>query len=263
MSNRNVKSAALVVAAASLLFVPAATAPSARGQSGSTLRGLPAVSLDRTGLDDALTFLQNLSGLTFYVDWPRLELAGIDRSAPVTLQLRNVSVRKTLSLILDSVSPDEPLTFYVDNGVVTITTLEHADSELIVKVYDVRDLLVDVPNFRAPTNLGGGGGNGGGFGGGGSGGGSGGSGGFGSGGGSGGSGGFGSGGGGGGGTGGGGGNGDTTDGKSKQERADDLVSLITTTIRTEVWQVNGGRATIAFFNGNLVVNAPRSVHDLL
>lgn len=62
---------------------------------------------------------------------------------------------------------------------------------------------------------------------------------------------------------GGGGGGMGNDGKSREERAQELVDLITATVRPDIWEENGGVATIRFFNGNLVVHAPRSVHELL
>ena len=148
-----VLNAAVSCATGAFLLAAPTALPAAPAAAG---RGVPALSLDQTPLSDTIAFLQNLTGLTISVDRPRLEQAGVERDAPVSLQLRNVSFRKTLTLILDGVSVGEPLTFYVDEGVVTITTLEHADSELIVKVYDVRDLLVDVPDFEAPDFGGGG-----------------------------------------------------------------------------------------------------------
>ena len=250
--------------------------PDQRPQRASLAQGIPNFSLEATPLEDALSFLQNMTGVTFYIDWQRLEMAGVDRGTPVTLQLRGTSIRKTLNLVLDAASPLEPLTFYVESGVVHITTLEHADSELVLRIYDVRDLLVDVPDFFGPgLNMGGGGG-GGGMGGGGGGGTGGGGGGFGGGGGGGGYGGGGGGNqGGGGGSGmsgggsGGGGNGGGTGGsggsviESQEERAEELIELITEVVRPDIWKDNGGTATISYFQGNLVVNAPRSVHELL
>ena len=251
------------VASTALLAGPALARPAPRVLT----RPVPAVTFAGTPLEDAITFLSNLTGATIYVDWERLELAAVDRQSEVNLQLRNVSARRTLELILDSVSPFEPLTFYAEGGVITITTLSYADQQLFTQVYDVRDILADVPDFyigdlRLGLFGGGGQGGGGGFGGGGLGQGGGGNqgglgggnqGGFG-----GGQGGLGNG---GGNTGGQGGNGGER--ATKEEKAELLIEIITRTVRPDVWQVNGGTATLAYFNGNLVVNAPRSVHDLL
>src|SRR5688572_7726548 len=79
-------------------------------QRSSLSTRVPNFSLEDTPLEDALDFLENMTGVGFYVDWQRLELAGVDRSTPVSIQLRGTSVRKTLSLVLDAASPMEPLT---------------------------------------------------------------------------------------------------------------------------------------------------------
>ena len=50
---------------------------------------------------------------------------------------------------------------------------------------------------------------------------------------------------------------------SQTDRANEIIKLITDTVKPELWQVNGGTATISFFRGNLIVNAPRSIHEQL
>src|SRR5947207_1733060 len=60
------------------------------------------------------------------------------------------------------------------------------------------------------------------------------------------------------------GNGNDTEQKmTRAERAQALIDVITSTIQPDIWQVNGGTAAIRFFNGNLIVTAPRSVHEAL
>jgi hypothetical protein len=53
------------------------------------------------------------------------------------------------------------------------------------------------------------------------------------------------------------------DAVSKQQRADDLVKLIQDTVQPDIWRENGGTASIRYFNGHLIVTAPRSVHEAL
>ena len=50
---------------------------------------------------------------------------------------------------------------------------------------------------------------------------------------------------------------------TRTDRAQALVDVITSTIQPEIWQANGGTAAIRFFNGSLIVTAPRSVHEAL
>ena len=47
---------------------------------------------------------------------------------------------------------------------------------------------------------------------------------------------------------------------TSQQRADEIIKLITDTVRPELWRVNGGNCTISFMRGNLVVDG-RNVFD--
>ncbi len=187
-----------------------------------TRQPLPEIVLDEVPLDDALKYVSRLTRLPIVADWNVLEQAGVTRESPTNLRLKGVSTRTFLRYLLRSVPKDEPLTAYVDEGIVRITTLAAADRDLVLRVYDIRDLLVVIPNFTVDDVGQGGGGFGGG-------------------------------------AGGNGGGEETT----QQERAQPFIDLIQATVRPDVWDVNGGTASIRFFQGSLVVNAPRSVHARL
>jgi hypothetical protein len=227
-------------------------------------RVLPAVNFTNVTLKDAIEFLRDVSGSNMHVNWKAIEAAGITQDTPINIKLRQVSLRKVLALLLSEASGGAGLTFYIDDGVIEITTTEIADNVMYTVVYPVQDLLVEPPDFVAPPDFmlqgnngggGGGGGRGGGGGGGGRGGGGGG-------------GGRGGGGGGGGGWGGGGGgnmfgNQQNATPRDKDAKAKELVDLIRETVVPSIWVENGGKATIRFFSGNLIVTAPRSVHEAI
>jgi hypothetical protein len=222
---------------------------------------LPEAKFQNVPLRDALDFLRDVTGANMHVNWRALELLNITPQTTVSLQLRSVPMRQVLRMLLAEAGGEGLATFYVDEGILEITTRELADQEMFTRVYPVQDLLMEIPDFTAGGGVGGGGN--GSRGGGGSRGGSG----FGSGGnrgggggGSRGGGGYGSGGNRGGG--GGGGMGGLGSGTSAI-LADELILLIIDTIQPEVWRDNGGTASIRYWNGNLIVTAPRSVHEAI
>jgi hypothetical protein len=200
-------------------------------------RKLPELKFTQIPLGDAIDHVREATGANIHVNWRALELLNVTREMPVSLSLRDVTARRALKALLDETGVGDYLTFYVDEGVIEVTTREIADAKLITRVYPVEDLVVEVPNFAGPTfnlqqstSVSGGGGGGGGSGGtlfqG----------------------------------------GETTQGQeitTKQQRADGLVQLITETVRPEVWRENGGTASVRYFNGHLIVTAPRSVHEQL
>lgn len=225
----------------------------ARARRSALDQVLPEVRFTNVALKDALEFLRDVTGANIHVNWKAIEAAGVAQDTNVNMRLREVPMRKALTLLLNEAAAGTSLTYYFDQNVLEITTRDLADKEMFTRVYPVEDLVMDIPDFTnspdlslAATSTGGSGGGGGGRGGGSSGGG---------------------GGGGGGGSGlfGGGGNTAAADEKhkTKTERGEDLVTLIRETVYPDVWRDNGGNASIRYFNGQLIVTAPRSVHEAI
>jgi len=201
-------------------------------------RTLPSLNFAGVALNDAIDFLRDVSGANIHVDWRALETAGVGKDTVVNVRLRSVSMRKVLSLLLNEAGGGSLLTYYASEGVIEITTREVADRQMFTRVYPIQDLIMDVPDFVGPdfniaqANTGGGRGGGGGggqsiF----------------------------------------GGSGASTSkdehNMTKEERAQQLIEVITSTIQPDIWAANGGTAAVRFFNGNLIVTAPRSVHEAL
>ncbi|HEY8665052.1 MAG TPA: hypothetical protein VIL86_00220 [Tepidisphaeraceae bacterium] len=210
-------------------------------------QSLPEMKFDNVGLNDAIDFLRDVSNANIHVNWRALEDAGIPKDTQINVRLRSVPMRKVLSLILSEASSEGKLTYYLDDGVIEITTTEIADRQLITRVYPIEDLIMEIPDFSGPdfnlestsstsTNRNGGSGTG---------------------------------------TGSSSGSGsgglfqgadqskDQNKAASKKERADALVQLIMDTINPNIWKENGGPASIRFYNGHLIVTAPRSVHEAI
>lgn len=237
--------ATLVVAAG--LLIGAVSLPVSAGPTSRTLaRALPEMKFDGVGLADAIDFLRDVTAANIHVDWRALEEAGISRDTPVNIRLRNVSLRKVLNMLLNEAGGGDQIGWMVDEGVITITTKERVNSEMHTRIYNVEDLLMEIPQFtNAPSfslestsTRGSGSGSGSGGGGGGDGGGEG---------------LF------------GGGDTDREDEvtPTKEERAEELLTLIKELISPDIWLDNGGTATIRYFNGNIVVRAPRFVHEAI
>jgi len=202
-------------------------------------RALPEVAFDGVGFSDVIDFLRDVSGANIFVNWKTLEGAGVDRNAPVTAKLRNVKFSKALSIILDSVGGGTAkLGYTIDEGVIEIGTADDLSKNTLTRVYDIRDLIINVPDFNnAPDfsltstsnntsqngGAGGGGGGGGGqgqslF------------------------------------TGGGGGQGGQQEGQTRQELVDSITKLITETVAPDSWRDSGGSVgSLRELQGQLIV----------
>jgi len=218
----------------SIILLSAVTTALARDPASLVLdRRMPEVRFENIALTDAIDFLRDVSEANIHVNWRALEPLLIGPDTIVNLRLLDVPLRKILSVLLADIGMAGQVSFYIDRGVIEITTREIADSQMLTRVYDIQDLLLEIPDFEGPdlnlsSNQG---------------------------------------------KGGGGGTGifdpqdnsDTSneDRKTKTERADDIVQLIQETIQPEIWRDNGGNASIRYYQGNVIVTAPRSVHEAI
>jgi hypothetical protein len=163
-----------------------------------------------------------------------METIGVGKDTTINVRLRSVTLRKVLRTILTEAGTGNLLTYYIDENVIEITTRELADRQLFTKVYPVEDLIMDLPDFdQAPTfqlNQGSTGGRGS------------------------------------------GGSGqsifsntnqNTNSTNTRGNRAQELIDTIQAIVQPDIWNTSGGPAAIRFWNGSLIVTAPRSVHEAL
>jgi hypothetical protein len=193
---------------------------------------LPELRFESITIADAIEFLRDVSGANIHVNWKALEEIGIGKDTTVNVRLRTVSLRKVLNLVLSEAGSGGLLTYYIDDNVIEVTTRELADQQLITKIYPVDDLIMEVPDFIGPdfsinqsSSVGGGGGGQSLF------------------------------------------SGSTDEnqntGMTRMDRANALIETIQSIVQPEIWNTNGGPAAIRFWNGSLIVTAPRSVHEAL
>lgn len=236
---------------------------------GSMLRALLrtgiTVNFDQTPAKDAFAYVKRVLGIDLVYRWSTDPGAtsGLDPEAPITLNATGAPALAVIERMLEQAT-NEPATWQLRDGYVEVGTKSrlNARNAQETRIYPIRDLLFEPPMFdNAPDfNLGdaisqggqsggggGGGSGGGGFGGGGSGGG-----------------GFG-----GGGSGGGGGGGppigdpgEPPPRRPAEERAQELIDLITNTIEPDAW-IDPSVATIRYYDGMLIVRAPDYVQRQL
>ena len=229
------------------------------------------IDFQGNAFEQVVRFYESVTGLDIYVDWKSLELVGIERDDEVDLSLAEVSIETALTRTLEQLGDGiETPRYAIQDGILTIASDEALRRNRVIAIYDIRDLLFEVPYFDNAPDFSlddafsqggtGGGGQGGGGGGGGFGGGSG-----------------GGGGGGGGGRGGGGGGGgsgslfgnpDEVDRTDREELILAILDIIQENVDREGWDAFGGdTGKIQELNGNLIItNTPenhRSIEGLL
>ncbi|MEO0477161.1 MAG: hypothetical protein AAF085_14510 [Planctomycetota bacterium] len=106
---------------------------------------LKAVDLMNKSLDEALTILSEKSGAQFVVNWPALELVGIDSDSLVNYQAKELPVSQVLLHMLGQISADafddDKAGFACRAGVVNISTLRELKGTVVTRTYDIAPLI--------------------------------------------------------------------------------------------------------------------------
>lgn len=167
-------------------------------------------------------------GILMQVYWENSHFEGISRTAPIFLTLENKPAVVVLERIMEQLSEDEEIAWQLRDGVLEVGFKSRFSNKTSLQLiqYPITDLLFTVRNFDdEPKMGGGGGGNSGsgltiGF----------------------------------------GAPGNEPERKSKQQKIDKIIELITKFIEPDQWEENGGDCTIDSFQETLLVNAPDYMH---
>ncbi|GMV26388.1 MAG: hypothetical protein AMXMBFR58_24190 [Phycisphaerae bacterium] len=106
------------------------------------------VTFRENALRDVIGFVQTVSNLDVDTDWQSLEEIGITQDSTVTLELKNVSLRSVLDRVMDRISdPSNRAGWEISDGVLRIASEELLRRNVVTLVYDIRDLLLEVPDY--------------------------------------------------------------------------------------------------------------------
>ena len=102
-----------------------------------------------TPLKDVIEYLKDKHKIEIQLHSSALKEAGVDESEPVTKNLKGISLRSALRLLLD----ERQLKYVVHNGVLLITSPGKAESEewMVTRAYAVDDLAA--PQHGKPADL--------------------------------------------------------------------------------------------------------------
>lgn len=98
-----------------------------------------------------LADIQLKTDLEMKVNWESLEAAGVSSELPITFRARNMRADRVLRFVLTMAgkgSELDPIGFLVVDDVIHISTVRDLPYPIETRVYDIRDLLVQLPNFE-------------------------------------------------------------------------------------------------------------------
>jgi hypothetical protein len=121
-------------------------------RDGGMSKKLAKVEFRETTLEQAVEQLHHETHANISVNWHALELAGIERTARVTMQLKEISLRRVLDLMCSQIAASNGegvhLASQVHDGVIVLSTPEEFASHTTTKIYEVRDLIVADHDLR-------------------------------------------------------------------------------------------------------------------
>ncbi len=85
--------------------------------------------------------------------WTALNAVGVDTDSPVTLNLKDITVAEVLNEVMGLLSEDDQLLYRGERNVLRISSKDDFSRKLEVKVYDVTDILFDIPDMGQSAPL--------------------------------------------------------------------------------------------------------------
>ncbi len=108
-------------------------------------------------LEAALNYVRDTTGVNMVVLWGAIETAGVRRDRAITQPLKRVSAAQLLKIVLENVSSDlegeSRLGYAVENGIVKVATRKELKNNTVENIYDIHDLLVQIPQFTDAPNF--------------------------------------------------------------------------------------------------------------
>lgn len=117
-------------------------------------RRIPTVAFTDNALGDVVSFFGDITQVNVDVDWASLEVIGITRDTPVSLNLTNVSAQSMLDRVLAKLGDGGTgkADWAVRDGIVTIASDDAIRKHTALAIYDVRDLIIEIPDYdEVPT----------------------------------------------------------------------------------------------------------------
>lgn len=99
--------------------------------------------------EDVITFVQTVTQLPIDTDWDSLSQIGVDRDTQVSLKLSPMPLNVLLDRILFKVSSDpfQKAAWTVNQGVLEIASDEALRRNTLLLIYNIQDLLFDIPDY--------------------------------------------------------------------------------------------------------------------
>jgi hypothetical protein len=112
------------------------------------------VRYEQTELEPAINQLKELSGVEIQPRWDKLEGADVRRDTPITMHAKDLTFKQVIWMLMKAAagSSDLTLAYRMSGNLLILSTEEDLGKDVITRVYDVADLLLQVSDMPMPSN---------------------------------------------------------------------------------------------------------------
>ena len=101
-----------------------------------------------------MRFFEQVTEAPMYVDWKALNTIGVAKDTPVDVHLAEMPASRALTRVLEQMGDDfERPEWVVEDGMVVVSTESALRRRTTTDVYDIRDLLAEIPQFDSAPEL--------------------------------------------------------------------------------------------------------------
>jgi hypothetical protein len=112
------------------------------------------VKIENAPARQAFNWWSNVSGIPLVINWETMAKDGIDPDKTIILELGNAGVGDVLALLMKQTQTEQQtLLFERTRWYVQVVTKAEANRHPVALVYDVSDLIQDVPDFLPAGNF--------------------------------------------------------------------------------------------------------------
>lgn len=112
------------------------------------------IAFEEAPFEQVADWLANISGLNVTVRWQVLEELGVARDTPITIKARNIRLTTVLWMIMNEAGgPDVKLAYRAAETLLILSAAEDLSREMVLKVYDVGDLIMRIARFSNPARI--------------------------------------------------------------------------------------------------------------
>ncbi|MCC5830476.1 MAG: hypothetical protein JJU36_13605 [Phycisphaeraceae bacterium] len=122
--------------------------PPARTMASRLADVITHVDIEDATAREALDWFRQTTDVNLIVSWNQLEQQGLSGDTPIELNMRNITAGTLLGLILEQLSPHEPIIYEITPWFVRIMTREDANRRREIRIYDVGELTHVAPNYH-------------------------------------------------------------------------------------------------------------------